>query len=332
MIPVTVLMPVFNGERHISNAIRSVLNQTFREFELLVVDDGSTDSTVSLVKAVADPRLRLIRNPENLGLVATLNRGLDEALGTFVARLDADDLMAASRLAEQVSFLRGNPSVPLVGSDARLIDENDRWCGRWRTARGSDWIRWDCAFRTPFAHSSVMFRRCLIRERFGGYQNHRACEDLDLWGRVAAEFPVTSLSSPLVSYRLHRASVMGIENAGAGRGRIEAEYEVLLRNQRTLAPGSSLEVSERLAGVWSGRDANPDWSSYFDAMKDVELGFLRGRPAPGVFRRLVADQHYMLACRLDAAGRIAFLTALWRCDRTAFLRLPWMRLGWRVLR
>lgn len=329
---VTVLMPVFNGARHLRSTLESLQKQTFPDFEVLLVDDGSTDDSVSIAQSLGDPRIRILANAKNLGLVESLNRGLTDARGIFIARLDADDLCRQDRLAQQIQFLRGNPAVPLIGSDARLIDANGRWCGRWRTGGSADLVRWDCGFRTPFAHSSAMFRRDVILNRFGGYRNCRACEDLDLWGRVASGFPVVTQPVCLISYRQHQASVMAGEHASTGEDRSIAIRKILKSNLYALAPGTPEPCLDVIAMAWSQSEPDVHWDAYFAAVDAVRLAFLRGHRTLRGFMRLQADQNYMLFNRLPSSKRVLFLKELYRADRHVFLRLPWIRVAIMMLR
>ncbi|MGH7104842.1 MAG: glycosyltransferase family 2 protein [Acetobacteraceae bacterium] len=119
-VTVSVLMPAFNASRFIRQSVASVLGQTFEDFELLVIDDGSTGDTVAILEQMRDPRLRVLPNPGNLGIVASLNRGIGNVRGRYVARLDSDDICRPTRFARQVEFLERNPGVLLVG--ARMND------------------------------------------------------------------------------------------------------------------------------------------------------------------------------------------------------------------
>lgn len=321
---VTVLIPVFNGARHLREAIESVVSQTCGEWELLVVDDGSTDESGQIALSFGDERVRMIRNDQNAGLVVTLNRGLAEARGEFVARLDADDVCSRDRLAEQLSFARGNPAVPLIGCDAGLISEGGGHAGRWRTAGSADLVRWELCFRTPFAHSSAFFRRKVILGKFGGYCERRASEDLDLWSRVGREYPVVTLRRPLVKYRQRDGSIMAVANAA---GEIDAVRENLRANLAVAAPGLKSAMVEVIAGAWSG--AWPEgWEDYFEAVAELRRGFLRGRGGLPGFAGVVADQNYTLWCRARKAGKDAgFLRTLRRSSGSDFLRMPWLRVG-----
>ncbi len=321
---VSVLMPVFNGERHLREAMESVLQQTFRDWELLVVDDGSTDGSGEIAASFGDGRVRVIRNDQNAGLVATLNRGLAEARGDFVARLDADDVCSPDRLAEQVSFARGNPAVPLIGCDAGLIAEDGRYAGRWRTAGSADLVRWELCFRTPFAHSSAFFRRKVIVEKFGGYRERRASEDLDLWSRIGREHPVVTLRRPLVKYRQRSGSIMAVANADGG---IEDVRENLRENIAVAAPGLDAATADVIAGAWSGNWPET-WSAYFEGVAELQRGFSRGRGELPGLARVRADENYTLWNRAHEAGKQAgFLRGLRKSARSDFLRMPWIRIG-----
>src|SRR3954451_15211482 len=122
-IKVTVLIPVYNGEKYIWAAIHSLLNQTFEDFEILIINDGSTDKTPDIIRSFKDDRIVVI-NQQNGGIAKALNKGLIHAKGQYVARFDADDVCTAYRLAEQVKFLDENREYAVVGSDAEYIIEN----------------------------------------------------------------------------------------------------------------------------------------------------------------------------------------------------------------
>jgi len=319
---VTVLLPVFNAARHLRESVASVLRQTFCDFELLAIDDGSTDESAEILASLGDSRVRVLRNERNLGLVATLNRGLAEAHGEWIARQDADDISAPGRLASQMAFARGNPAVPVVGADALLIDDVGRPRGRWRTGGHADLVAWELCFRAPFAHTSALFRRSIVSERLGGYRDVRACEDLDLWARLAAEFPVVTLREPLVKYRLHGVSIM----AGAAEDsvRVAAVRDVLERHMAAMAPGLAAADRALVASTWSSGQP-PEWAAYFEAVKMLELNFLRGRRKPPGFSRVLADEHYSLWFRNGRPKE--FLSALAKTEPRLLAHMPWLRMA-----
>jgi glycosyltransferase involved in cell wall biosynthesis len=205
---ITVVLPVRNGARWLGEALASVTGQSLSEWELLAIDDGSADATPAILAEFAgrDPRIRPIRQ-EALGLVAALNRGLAEARGPLLARLDADDRALPERFARQARHLEENPDVGLLGSWANRIDEQGRPRGRIAPATDPEELARVLMRANPFVHSSVMLRVELAR-RLGGFRPaFRAAEDYDLWLRVAETAKTANLPEPLVDYRWHEENV-----------------------------------------------------------------------------------------------------------------------------
>jgi glycosyltransferase involved in cell wall biosynthesis len=201
---VAVVLPVRNGERYLSQAIDSMVGQTFRDFELVVVDDGSTDGSAAIAAAVDDPRLRLVRQ-EPFGLVEALRRGLAESSAAVVARMDADDLSLPRRLEFQLEALRMD--VGIVGCCVETIDGTGRATGSWLLPADDVSLRRRLLHRNPFAHGSVLFRREAV-EAAGGYRHdYGANEDYDLWRRVAREWRLVAVPEVLYRYREHPDAV-----------------------------------------------------------------------------------------------------------------------------
>jgi glycosyltransferase involved in cell wall biosynthesis len=205
---VTVLLPVWNGEPHLGPAIASVVAQTMPDFELLIVDDGSTDRSREVARSYRDPRVRVLENGRNLGLAATLNRGLREARGSLIARQDADDLSAPDRLALQCEAMDRRRDLALLGTQAQVIDVGGRRAGS--IARGGETgsIRWELLFDNAFVHSSVLFRRLVVLDEMGGYDERiRYCQDYELWSRLVRTHAAANLDRALVQCRAHGASM-----------------------------------------------------------------------------------------------------------------------------
>jgi glycosyltransferase involved in cell wall biosynthesis len=213
---VTVLMPVFNGAPFLREALDSVFAQTMVDFELLVIDGGSTDGTLDLLRSVSDPRLRVIS--QRLNLIDSLNLGLTEARGKYIARMDADDIALPERLCTQIDFLQNNPHIALVGSNAYIIDE--KGCVQSKTHRPvqSWWVNWNLFFMNPFVHSSVTVRKGVLFDgglRYGqvpstwrGFYtlpDYIECEDYLLWALISRKWPVCNLPVRLIKLREHRA-------------------------------------------------------------------------------------------------------------------------------
>ncbi|AVT82855.1 glycosyltransferase family 2 protein [Rhodopseudomonas palustris] len=204
---VSVIMPVRDGERWVAEAIRSVQNQTFRDFELLVIDDGSADATPAILAdaAAADSRIAVLTQHRN-GLVAGLNRGLSAARAPLIARLDADDIALPDRLARQVDYMAAHPDVVLLGGWATIIDENGQPKGREMRPSPND-LRATLMNKSPFIHPTVMLRAEAAR-RVGGYHAaFEAGEDYDFWLRLADIGELAILPELLIRYREHSSSV-----------------------------------------------------------------------------------------------------------------------------
>lgn len=202
MPKVSVLLPVYNGLPYLGEAIESVLTQTFADFELIIIDDGSTDGSASVLGDFTDPRIHLYQQP-NSGLPATLNRGIALARGEYIARQDQDDVSFPERFARQVAFLDGHRDVAMVGACAQI------WEGAVCTARTlchpaqDAELRFELLFDNPFIHSSVMIRRTAF-EQVGVYsleESRLPPEDYELWSRLMKVFQVANLPDILLAYR-----------------------------------------------------------------------------------------------------------------------------------
>lgn len=319
---VSVLMPVYNGATFLSEAISDVLAQSFSNWELLVLDDGSTDDSVARASRFQDPRIRILRNGRNLGLVPTLNRGLAEAAGEWIARCDADDRWSPRKLSAQLALCDYDHRLALVGSDAILIDEKDSFRGRFRTSADHASICWDLCFRNAFIHSSVLFRRPAALDIFGGYRPIPAAEDYDLWSRFAEKFRVGNIRQPLVRYRLHQASIMAQENAAGRSASLGPLREIMRRNLQAFA-GFSSALPDLLAELpsWleSGSSSARFWEAYGRVWQDY-----RDRHCEAA--RSVVGEHLLSMFyrqrRLSRAAALQFLATL-RGDQLS--ALPWLK-------
>jgi hypothetical protein len=206
MTEVSVVMGAHNAEEYLGEAIESVLAQTFRDFELIVVDDGSTDRTAGILDGFRDSRIVRVRNEENVGLTRSLNRGLRLAQGRCIARLDADDVSLPQRLERQVALLEARPDVGLVGCPVIYIAPDGRELGVQRIyASDTHQALLDTEF--CWEHSAVMFRAECVTV-VGPYREaFRYAQDYDLWLRIAERFGMFTLSEPLVKLRLHTDAI-----------------------------------------------------------------------------------------------------------------------------
>ena len=205
---VSVVIGAWNGERFLRPAIESILNQTFRDFELIVIDDCSTDSTPQSLREFKDDRVRVVRNERNLGIAETTNKGIAAARGEYIALQDHDDLSWPTRFECQVAFLNSHPQVGMVGSSCNVMDEAGRLVPHWPVEYEDENLRWALLWRCPFFHTSVMLRRSAIQE-VGGYSSdpkYRFAEDYEFMSRVALRHAVANIPQLLGCWRMHKTS------------------------------------------------------------------------------------------------------------------------------
>jgi glycosyltransferase involved in cell wall biosynthesis len=205
---VSVVMPVRDAARYLYEAIESILCQTFEDFELLVVDDGSSDASPEILGAFQsrDPRVR-VRQRQPEGLVAALNHGCSLARGQFIARMDADDVASAERLERQIEFFADHPEVALLGTGHTEIDDEGTVLGTTVYPTDVEAVSSRLLTKNCIAHPTVMFSRAVF-EQVGGYRSAVVqAEDYDLWLRFGDRHAIANLEQPLLAYRMHPASV-----------------------------------------------------------------------------------------------------------------------------
>jgi len=206
---VSVIMSVYNGERYLLEAIDSIINQTFEDFEFIIINDGSTDGTKEIVESYDDERIMLIEQA-NMGLTKSLNRGLRLANGEYIARMDADDISHPERLHRQVSFLEQNKDIGLIGTDLLVINENGKLLYKINLPPDNPTIKQNMLKCNQFGHGSVMFRKECI-DKVGFYREEVGpAEDYDLWLRIADEYDIANISEPLYQWRFHNKQVSAV--------------------------------------------------------------------------------------------------------------------------
>lgn len=202
---ISVVLPVFNGERFIGEAVQSILDQTFTNFELIAIDDGSTDQTLVILERfrLLDSRVRLVSR-ENRGLVETLNEGVALAKGAWVARMDADDIAHPNRFERQLHWL-GKTDADICGAWVKYFGTSDHRI--LKHPESNEAIKAELLFGSPFAHPTVMVKTELLSSL--QYRKHwESCEDYDLWERAAcAGWKMTNVPEVLLYYRLHNAQI-----------------------------------------------------------------------------------------------------------------------------
>lgn len=212
---ISIILPAFNAESYIKTAINSVLNQTYKNFEFIIIDDGSTDNTFNKIKEIKDPRIILIKNENNIGLQKTLNKGLKIASGEFIARIDADDKWVNSdKLEKQINFLIKNKNYGLIGTGVIVINENNKEIFRYLNPLNDKDIRNNILSRCPFIHSSVMFIKNAALE-CGGYSIStfdKHVEDYKLWLEIGKKYKFYNLNSYDTIYRISNTQISSKNN------------------------------------------------------------------------------------------------------------------------
>jgi len=206
MCKVSILVPVFNQETYIKEALKSILNQSFKSFEIIIINDGSTDKTLEIIKSFKDKRIKIF-STKNKGIISALNYGIEKCTSNIIARFDGDDIMLSERLKIQYdTFIKKKPI--LLGSNAYIIDSNSILIGKSNLPIKKNNIRSNLLKLAPsFFHSSVMFNKERIK-RLGGYNlNAQYVEDYDLWLSLYKEGVVLNIYKPLIKYRVHNESI-----------------------------------------------------------------------------------------------------------------------------
>ncbi|MDR3593876.1 glycosyltransferase [Clostridium sp.] len=203
---VTVLMSVYNGEKFLEEAIESILNQTFSDFEFLIINDGSTDNSVKIIESFEDSRIRLINNEKNLKLIASLNKGVSLAKGKYIARMDCDDISMPDRLEKEVKFLESNQEYGLVGTWYTVIDGEGVEKYNRSYPSNNELIKLFLSLNCPLAHGSIMGKTELFKQNAYGSKEHYAVEDYELWVRMAKTTKIHNIPEYLFKYRIYGES------------------------------------------------------------------------------------------------------------------------------
>jgi glycosyltransferase involved in cell wall biosynthesis len=205
---VTVLMPVYNGEKFLINAIESILNQSYNNIEFLIINDGSLDDSKKIIHSFNDERIRFIDNERNIGLIQTLNLGFKLARGEFIARIDADDIAFSNRIETQINFLLRNSDYGLVGSSAILVDENNNEIGKLRFSTEHEKIKFLLGYHNLFIHPTLMIRKEIIEKHQLIFDfNYLHAEDYKFWTELINFTKVENFEEPLLYYRIHKNQI-----------------------------------------------------------------------------------------------------------------------------
>jgi glycosyltransferase involved in cell wall biosynthesis len=200
-VPVSVIMSVYNAQHYVSEAIESILGQSYENFEFIIINDGSTDNSYEIIESYNDNRIKIL-NQDNIGLAASLNRGLNVARGKYVARMDADDISAQNRLEEQFKYMEYNQDCVAVGSNINIISKEGEYLDYQVRPDDSNLLKSVLPFDTPFAHGSAFIRMCVIKN-VGGYKPEmRFSQDVILWLDMKEYGKYGRIQKPLYTFRV----------------------------------------------------------------------------------------------------------------------------------
>ena len=254
-------MPVYNGEKYLKEAIDSILGQTFTDFELLLINDGSIDESDSIIQSYNDKRIKYIKNKKNLGLIKTLNKGIKLAKGEYIARMDADDISLPKRFAKQVDFLDNNPYYGVIGSWVELIG-SEKGIGK----PLSNFYNLFYTFLkggTMVPHPTVMLRRdVLLSNNIYYNEDYTLVEDFKLWQDLKYVTKITNLPDVLLKYRVHNESVSSVNAAKQTENKLKVMKEEFEKNFG--------EYKDYYSGIMLGDSYKITTKEFIEFLKQVE--------------------------------------------------------------
>ena len=265
MPKVSLILAVRNGMPYLPEAIKSLLAQTFSDFELILIDDASTDGSLDYLQSLSDPRIRLQRNQRQKGLAASLNIGLDLAQGEYIARMDADDISLPRRLERQVAYLQTHPELSICGSWARTFGEGKEQL--WRYPEQDAQIKAEMIFASVLVHSSVMMRASHVKEHIVRYdESQPAAQDYALWAELQDRVKFANLPQVLLRYRLHP------QQMGGRKGGLQQQVADRVREEQLARFGFSVSEEDR---TLHHRVARWDFANGLEALPAIEGWLLR---------------------------------------------------------
>ena len=317
--PVTVLMSAYNAEKFVREAVESVLCQSFSDFEFLVFDDASNDSTAAILSSFSDPRLKVIRNEHNLGLTVNLAKGMEKARGEFVVRMDADDVCLPDRIERQVAFLRAHPEVGLAGCAAVFYGEGLKDFTAHQSARHED-LQCELFFGYALFHPSVILRKSSFDANGLNYDPHFTCsQDHDLWVRASRVMKLAAQEDALVRMRLHGSRI------GVTRKDVQTRLSNEIRARQFAELGLAPTEEERDAFNAAASGVGLSAPAQFRAFESVVLKIVGANRERRIFDQAALERaagHSMFgACRgaLLAGNRAGAF--FWRSRLRAFAQL-----------
>lgn len=272
---VSVIMTAYNSELTICEAIDSILNQSYSNLELIIVDDGSTDSTINLIKQYADQRIKLFQLKENVGLARALNFGFSKVKGEFIARMDSDDVSTKDRIEIQVKFLHGNSEIDLVGSYAYLCDKNLNVIGELKKPLNFSLIKDYIKYQSPCIHPTWMFRKCILESNHLYNEKLIVAQDYDFLARLVLNgIKINNIPQKTLYYRQ-------IKSSSSSRNHY---YQLLFANAISLK--YRLSLNNGLIYHLDNEIFNKIEPSYFPTLVKIRFYFLKIQKKNYIYKML----------------------------------------------
>lgn len=260
-------MAAYNAAKYINESIQSILDQTFDSFELLIVNDGSTDGTVDNINNFKDSRIRLLHNDKNRGLTYTRNVVVNEARGEYIAILDSDDIAVHNRLELQYNFFQEHPDFALCGGHGTVIDEasNPVIGNRFTVPVDPDKIKMTLLFHNTFINSTVMYKTAALKE-LNGYNDYAPAEDYELFTRMSDKYPVANLDCVLVKYRIHSSNISTVQSE-LGRMKVRLIKEKQLTNLQIEA---DKQLTDAFFSILEGKYNTSNFAVYLSLLSKLK--------------------------------------------------------------
>lgn len=312
----TIILPVYNGEKYLSFAIDSILNQSYQDFRLLIINDGSTDSSLAIAHSYRDKRITVV-DQANQGLSAALNHGLDLASSQYVARMDHDDISHPDRFAVQIKFMDDHPDIGLCGTWAELIDKDSKKVASAAYPLNHDQITAFLLFNSPFCHPSVIFRKSVLDNHQLRYHSGYA-EDLDLWIKLLPYTKFANLPQFLVRYRLG----VGISSNSHKRQYDDCFEKIISSQVLHLMPGATqLELNlHRLIADFNYHPSVEDLKLIFQWFNKITEANLSKKIYHHHSLQLILAKQWLNLCTRSKL-KLAYSPTLWFYSFITFFRL-----------
>lgn len=296
---ISVLMCVYNGEEYLAEAIGSILNQSYSNFEFIIINDGSTDKSESIILSFEDDRIRYVKNESNLKLIPSLNKGLNLVKGKYIVRMDADDICFPNRIEEQVDFLERHPDAGVVGCFVTTLGQDNGRVIKFKTQ--PDEIKFKLFFNNHVFHPTVVIRTSLIRDFGFKYENYLHAEDYQLWIRISRVSNIYIIPKVFLKYRIHGNNI-SVKNADS-----QLDVSKALRLEQINELGLKLKEREiQVYESWlngSEQFKNKDFAilmALFDNLisknKEIKIFNL------GLFSNYFLEQAWEIACKNVSNG------------------------------